>query len=92
MVPALLGREQAKQHEYLYWDYGHSRGGFSQAVRMGDWKGIRTGLRAPVQLYDLADDPGETRDLAKQRPEVVSRIERCMDEAYVPSPEYPVRD
>jgi arylsulfatase A-like enzyme len=25
MKPALLGKEQKEQHEYLYWDYGHCR-------------------------------------------------------------------
>jgi arylsulfatase A-like enzyme len=36
----------------------------------------RTGL----ELYDLASDPGETRDLAAARPEVVARLQAAADE------------
>ncbi|MBD3268337.1 sulfatase-like hydrolase/transferase, partial [bacterium] len=43
MLPALLGKTQARQHDYLYWDYGHSRQTFWQAIRAGKWKGIRKG-------------------------------------------------
>ncbi|MBI3117079.1 MAG: arylsulfatase [Candidatus Hydrogenedentes bacterium] len=90
MAPALLGREQTRQHEYLYWDYAHVRGTFSQAVRAGNWKGIRNGPGAPLELYDLAQDLGETRDLSNQFPDVVERIERFVEAAYVASPDYPI--
>jgi len=30
----------------------------------------------PWRLYDLANDPGETRDLARQRPDLVAELER----------------
>lgn len=32
-------------------------------------------LKTPLALYNLRDDPGETRDLAAERPEVVTRLE-----------------
>ena len=33
----------------------------------------------PVELYDLRRDPGETRNLARRRPDVVARLRRRMD-------------
>ncbi len=32
------------------------------------------------QLFDLESDPGERHDLAKERPEVVTRLLRLLDE------------
>ena len=34
-----------------------------QAVRFGKWKAVRNGVRAAVELYDLAADPQEQEDL-----------------------------
>ena len=90
MLPTLLGREQEEQHDYFYWDYGHMRECFGQAVRVGDWKGIRNRVGAPLDLYNLAEDLGETTDVAPHHPDVVARIEALIDEAYVPSPDYRV--
>jgi len=60
-------------------------------VRAGDWKAVRPALDRPTELYDLAADPAESRDLARQHPDVVSRLEGLMRRAYVPSPAYPVK-
>ena len=59
LVPTLLGRGTQARHEYLYWEF--YEGGFSQAVLLdGRWKGIRLkSPTAPIQLFDLATDPGE---------------------------------
>ncbi len=51
--------------------------------RTRDWKLIVAmedpfGL-PPVELYDLRNDPGETKNLAKQRPDVVARLRRRME-------------
>jgi len=80
-LPTLLGMvEDQVDHAYLYWEY-LSRGG-SQAVRMGDWKGIRTGIvgdsGAPIQLYQLRDDISEQNNVADAYPEIVAQIKRVM--------------
>lgn len=90
MINALLGKKQEIHHEYLYWDYGHCRDRYDQAVRLGDWKGIRFGTGAKFALYDLSKDPGETNDLAEQFPEVAEKIRRIMESAAVPSEFYPI--
>jgi len=89
MLPALLGKKQ-KNHEYLYWDYGHVRKTFKQAVRMDHWKAVRIGANTPVELYDLDNDPGETKNIAAQHPDVVAKMERIMRTAPVATKDYPI--
>lgn len=88
VVNALTGNEQTKKHKYLYWDYGHRRDRYDQAVRFENWKGIRLGQHTKIQLYDLENDIGETNDLAESHPEIVREMEKMMDEAHVPSERY----
>jgi arylsulfatase A-like enzyme len=85
-VPTLAGKAaQQKQHEYLYWEF--YEGASSQAVRMGNWKGIRSPMgKGEIQLYDLGSDPGEQHDLAAKHAEVVALITAKMSEAHVDSP------
>ena len=83
LVPTLLGRTGQRRHEFLYWEFYED--GVSQAVLLGDrWKGIRLkNPRAPLQLYDLANDLGETTDVAAKEPNVAERLVRIMREAHV---------
>ena len=90
MLPALFGKKQ-KSHDYLYWDYGHVRKTYKQAVRMGDWKGVRNGVGAAIELYNLKDDPSETKNAASKHPQVVSQIEGIMRAARTDSEDYPIR-
>ena len=89
MLPALVGKRQ-KNHEYLYWDYGHVRKTYKQAVRMGDWKGVRNGLAAPIELYNLRDDQSEAKNVASEYPQVVSQIKKIMRAARTDSEDYPI--
>ena len=82
VVDALLGRKQTQQHKYLYWDYGHCRNRYDQAVRIGKWKGIRLGQGGKIQLYNLENDIGEKNDLADTYPQIVHEIESIMKTAY----------
>jgi len=90
MLPTLLGQEQKENHDYLYWDYGHVRDEFKQAVRLGNWKGVRNKQGTPLELYDLLNNVAETRNVAQLHQDVVSRIERIIKEAYKESPDYPI--
>ncbi|MEX2262466.1 MAG: arylsulfatase [Bryobacteraceae bacterium] len=89
MAPALLGKLQ-RDHEYLYWEF-HERG-FHQAVRMGDWKGVRLGSRQPVELYNLSTDLSERENVAGRHPEVASKIERILQTARTESAEWPIKE
>jgi len=74
-VPALTGGRQP-EHAPLYWVFGE--GGLKEAVRMGDWKGVRIGEDGPVELYDLGADIGEQNDVAAMHPDVVKKIDGLM--------------
>jgi len=78
-LPTLLGEEQ-KKHEYLYWEFERRRL-THQAIRYGDWKGIRHGAKAPLELYDLSRDVAETTDVAGEHPGIVGKIEMFMRDA-----------
>ena len=91
ITKALRGEALPKRSTPLYWDYGHCRGDqYVQAVRLGEWKGIRSAKTGQVELYDLKSDLGENRNVAPDHPKLVERIGKVMDAAVTPSPRYPV--
>jgi len=88
IVPTLLGRKQ-EEHDYLYWEFYES-GGFNQAVRMGPWKGVRSGPDAPLELYNLDDDLAETRNVAPEHPAIVARMEDILVNGRTESEHWPM--
>jgi arylsulfatase A-like enzyme len=90
IVPTLLGQTQTNQHDFLYWEF-HERGS-QQAVRMGDWKGLRLKLDGPLELYNLKADIGEKQNVADKNPEVVAKIEAYLKTARTDSPAWPMRN
>jgi arylsulfatase A-like enzyme len=88
MVRALK-HEGRVQHDPMYWEF-HERG-FQQAVRMGDWKGVRLKKDAPLELYNLGADPAETTDVAAIRPDVVASMEKYLAGARTDSGRWPVK-
>jgi len=86
-LPTLNGAKTQKQHEYLYWEF-HEKGG-RQAVRKGKWKAVKYNvLKQPkkqIQLFDLEKDPGETKNIAAQYPELVKELTTIIQEARTPS-------
>ena len=70
LVPLLRGQNASRGP--LFWHYPHygNQGGApSAAVRHGDWKLIRWYEDDSVELYDLANDPGERYDLSSLFPD-----------------------
>jgi arylsulfatase len=92
-LPTLLGQpEKQAKHDYLFWEFAGYGG--QQAVRIGNWKGVRQGLHkgnTRIELYDLKNDPGEKRDVAAQHPEIVARIEKIMRDGRTPSKLFPIK-
>jgi arylsulfatase A-like enzyme len=82
MYQALFGKS-APEHEYLYWEF--HEGGFAQAVRLKNWKGVRKGLNGKIELYDLSQDAKETTDLSAKYPKIVARIAEIMRREHVES-------
>jgi arylsulfatase A-like enzyme len=54
---------------------------FRAGIRQGDWKLVwRTPLPSVPELYQLADDPSEKRNLAEAHPERVAGLQRRVNE------------
>jgi uncharacterized sulfatase len=82
--------DRQPRHDYLYWEF-YERGG-SQAVRRGDWKAVRSPMHTgPIELYNLAEDLGEARDVAGQHPDRVQAMQQIMEEAHQPHPNWQAR-
>ena len=76
LIPHLKGETAAPPHERLFWRM-LKRG--SRTVREGQWKLMVT-LGGEPALYDLASDPGESKNLAKAQPEIVARLQAALDD------------
>ena len=84
LLPYLTGKNEARPHETMYWRFGPQ-----WAVRHGDWKlvvsrkeaaGAGNNLAvAKPELYDLAHDVSESKDLASAEPAKVAELQKLYD-------------
>jgi len=74
LTPFLSGKRTDPPHAELLWRYGPL-----WAVRQGNYKLLKV-RGEPLQLYNLAADIGETRDLAAAQPEIVNRLQARFDQ------------
>jgi arylsulfatase A-like enzyme len=88
MLPVLRGEKPSARTE-MFWQRRADK-----AARVGDWKWLDSAKGKG--LYDLATDPGETKDLSQENPEVVKLLQarfaawkKAMDAA---EPRGPFRD
>ncbi len=91
-APTLRGRPQPAR-PFLYREFPGYGG--QQALWVGPWKAIRTGLGKasslqPLALYDLANDPGESRNVASTQARLAARLNRLMDTQHSPSELFPL--
>lgn len=80
LSPLLRGDTLAR--EALYWHYPHYHPGGAtphSAIRAGNWRLVHFYEDDRDELYDLAADPGETTDVAKERPEKTADLRRRLD-------------
>ncbi|HEY2158328.1 MAG TPA: sulfatase-like hydrolase/transferase [Isosphaeraceae bacterium] len=86
---AALRGESPRRTRPLFWEYGRNEKSFAYpagknrspnvAVRDGSWKLLINADGTGAELYDLAADPKESRDLAASRPEVAKPlVERAL--------------
>ena len=53
---------------------------FRAALRQGDWKLVwRTTLPGNVELFNVADDPSEAKNLATEHPEKVAALQQRLE-------------
>jgi arylsulfatase A-like enzyme len=87
-LASFLAGGRAPQREYFYWEL--HEGPSQQAVRFGDWKAVRNGPDQPIELYDLASDSSERIDRAGEKPDLVARAAKILQEARTDVPEWPM--
>jgi len=84
LVP-LLKQKGAIERKSIFWHYPHysNQGGFpGGAVREGDYKLVERFEDGRVHLYNLKDDIGERKDLAKDMPDRVREMRRRLHSWY----------
>jgi arylsulfatase len=82
-LPELMGENRQAQHEFLYWEFPSYQG--QQAVRLGDWKGLRKNIfkgNMEIELYNLKIDPTEQKNVASANPKVVKIIAQIMEQEH----------
>lgn len=67
LVPAF--RNKSIRRDALYWEHNGNA-----AIRVGDWKLVRAGVKGPWELYDLKTDRTELNNLAADKPELVKQL------------------
>jgi arylsulfatase len=80
LVPILAEKASAVRgaDDWTGWELFGNR-----AIRQGDWKLLwmcKPFGASQWQLFDLKSDPGETRDLAAEKPEIRDRLAKHWDD------------
>ena len=89
-LPTLLGNKpQQKEHAYLYWEFNEKEGPI-QAIRKGNWKAVKF-LEKPMEIYNLASDPGEEKNIASSRPDLVKEFIDIISNARTYSEEFQLK-
>ena len=84
--PLLKGEEMDTDDRLLYWEFP----GKQYAARKGDWKVVTVKAEDPLELYNLKDDIGETKNLAEEYPEKIDKFKREMEAMRTHSPNWPL--
>ena len=74
LLPYLTGKNNDIPHESLFWRIGPRQ----RAIRKGNLKLVWSGA-VQGELYDVVNDPGESRNLASERPDDVKRLKALLD-------------
>jgi len=84
MSAAILGKSKENRSQPLFWNRPPDRPGEKTdrwpdlAMRDKDWKLLLMQDGTQPQLYDLAKDPGETRNVASENPKLVKRMSKAL--------------
>ena len=73
----LLGGKEALERDALFWHFPHYLPGRQTpagSIRWDDWKLIETFGAGEAELFDLKKDPGETTNVAREKPEMTQRL------------------
>lgn len=90
MAATLRGEEQTAR-PYLYREFPGYGG--QQSIRVNQWKAIRQDMgkgNLQVELYNIANDISESKNVAEQHPELVAELTSKMEMVRTPSADFPL--
>lgn len=70
LLPVFMG-EKILREKPLFWEWAQG-----QAVYFNSWKIVKQGISNPWELYNLDNDPTETKNLTRENPEIVEKLEQ----------------
>ena len=102
LMPVLLENGRLERDE-LFWHYPHYHGSAwkpGSALRKGNWKLVTHYEDERIELFNLAEDPGEKKNIAPDNQEKVAELKKILDERLresgakfpIPNPDYIPRD
>ena len=74
VLPALRGGDWQRSQP-IFWEF-RTRRYPQMAIRDGDWKLLMDFEEERVELYDIPDDPAESKNLAGEHPERVEKLKQ----------------
>ncbi len=78
LLPIWLGQEKAKERTF-FWEW-RSEKHYQLAAMRGPIKFIIPALNAPPEMYDVVNDPAETRNIIAQHPELARELHQHLRE------------
>ncbi len=90
VTPTLEGHQQPELSDrFLYWEFDKN-GVVAQSARWNHWKALRNPKSKKIELYDLAADVGESRNVAADHPDVVAKFAEYFTTARTETPDWPL--
>ena len=78
----------APKRDYFYWELHEGKP--IQAVRFGEWKAVKNGPKAEIEIYNLEKDPSEKTNLAERAPNLVAKAKVLMESARHENDDWPL--
>jgi len=93
LAPTLTGKGRQTAHDFLFFEF--HEGQTWQAIVWADrTKAIRRKITDPnpaaIEIYDLAKDPTESRDIAAERPDLVRKAGELFRQEHTPCAAFPL--
>lgn len=93
LAPTLTGKGRQAEHDFLFFEF-HEGQSWQSIIWANRTKAIRRKILsadpAPIEIYDLAKDPTESRDLAAERPDLVRKAEQIFRDEHTPNEAFPL--
>jgi arylsulfatase A-like enzyme len=93
LVPVLTGKGTYQPHDFLFFEF-HEGQTWQAIVWNNRMKAVQrkimTNKPLPIEIYDLAKDPSEARDVANDHPELVKKAEEIFRQEHTPNVAFPL--